>query len=369
MSEPAATLPPGTTDPPPPVDEFDPLFSPIEGDLFAAKETYKGLPPAKAIIDGLTPDAQRLLHNTRVGAQTKIEEQNAALAAANARIAELQAQVAPPAVRTPSAPAEFAGDSPMLRKLYGLEEGDPFDGEQGDDDAPSLAAVEKIDAETLADPERAKAVFAELAASFTDRLKNAEARAKQRLAAVSRESVRPFEAAQAQAAQVAQAQSVAQRQASFRAARPGLNDEANFQAYVDHLDTLFPPVNGARSALNDAQLDAGYASWASKAVPDAYRAYVTPAPPAAPPPVATPAERAASTADVISKLRRGAQDAVTTGGLAGSAAAPLIPANLTDEQRANWLRAHPEAAAALREANANGGMLAVRERMKQPQRG
>ena len=364
MSEPAATLPPGTTDPPAPVDEFDPLLSPIEGDLFAAKETYKGLPPAKAIIDGLTPDAQRLLHNTRVGAQAKIEEQNAALAAAQARIAELQAQIAPPAPRTPSAPAEFAGESPMLRRLYGLEEGDPFDGEtDADDDTSTLAAVEKIDAETLADPERAKAVFAELASSFTARIKSAEARAKQRLAAVSRESVRPFEAAHAAQAHAAQAQTIAQRQATFRAARPGLNDDANFQAYVDHLDTLFPPVNGARSALNDAQLDAGYASWASKAAPDAYRAYIAPAPVAAPAPAPTPEQRAASTADVISKLRRGAQTSVTTGGLAGTAAAPLIPAGLSDEQRAAWLQGHPEAAAALREANANGGMLAVKARM------
>lgn len=352
MSDPAAT----TT--------FDPLFDPIEGDpIFAAAEPYRGGRPTQEIIASLPEEGRQTLHNIRLGAKAKVEQANAALAekeaelaAARARVAELQAKV------TPAAPKGILGDltagSPMLRRVYGEEEGDAFEGVSSDvDDAPIRAELEKVDNDTLTDPVKLREVLANVVKGV---MRQTRAAARSDLTTYARESVKPVVALRQTEAQRAAEQARAQREQSFLASHPGLDTDDAKNQLASVMDAMYPNAGG----LTDEQLEASYLAWGKKHNAEALRRYIAPpvaepaTPEVTPAPAPPPVVRPRTGADVLADLRRSAQRNVAAGGFAADGRIPKIPKGLNDQQEMDWLRQHPETAAALRAANAAGDRAA-----------
>lgn len=308
--------PPAATPPTPP--PATPVDAAVDDPIFKAEEPYKGLPPKKDVIATLPPDAKRLLHNADLGARQAATEANAL----RAQLEEVKAKLGQTApAPTHNLPLGEGDTRVALSRLYGLEDGDPFEKMpiEGDIDIPDTAFNDDV----LADPTKFRGALKDILSGV---YKQGIAKARQDYAAIARLSAQPVLAQSQQAAAEQAQQAAAKATTDWRASHPGMDDDAAFMGAYEVAVELFPDrkVEGKWPAINEAQREAVYAEWAR-------RTGYSPAQPAAvaqPEPVATPSATPPPKVDPIAFLRGKAQDAVGGGGHGSEGAIPVMPESI-----------------------------------------
>lgn len=352
---------------PPP---FDPLLDPIPDDpVFAAPEPFKGLPDDKTLLATLPEDAKKRVHNVRLGAQRKVEEErvkakaaddareaaDAARKAAEEEVSQLRTRLKEAQVRPP-APEHSAADDlqdERVARLLGLKEGDWAEGVSIEDPLDALdpdAMVQDVDDETIGDPAKLKGFLAGVVRTVRDAAKKSAATAARTYAQEAAATLaRPTLEAQRQATAKAAEERAQAVLTEFRA-MPGMDDPKNEAEVMSILDSLDP--DGTR-LVGIAGFRDGYGLWLARggAAKLAQRHAEAPAEaPAAsdassqaPPP--PPRTDASDLAAFVALAQKAAQEGSRPAGHGPNGVVPKLPKNLSPTEQAAWIARNPEFAA------------------------
>lgn len=326
---PAQTATPAATA----TEPIDFLTADIDDPIFKAEEPYKGLPHETSLVADLPDPVKKRVHNMRVGFTRKMDELKERERALAAREA---------AVTTPPDPAPAEPD-PMLanaraRRLLGLDTDgdDPMAGiadpMAGFDPKAILASMPD---EVLEDPAKLREALADVLGKLplADVGKYAREVAAEAVKTVMQPHIEQVQRAEQQSKEA----DYERRLAAWRAATPGMADDAAFDAVLERAEAL-----GLAAKVDQSDIHTAYKVWAYDNVDK-----VRPAPAAAAPAPAVVAPPAVST-DPLEAFRQIALREQGSGSRMSSGAVPVMPKGLSSLQEIEWLNAHPEAREALR---------------------
>lgn len=330
----------------------DPLLGDIPDDpIFQAAEPYKGI-DRKAVLASLPEDAKKDVQNIRLGAQKAVSEALESRKAADAeKAAAAKEREEAAAVKSAwqAKLAEFSqpggGDpltmfkaEPRAAKFYGVDEGDPFEGE------PEVE-VDDIDVndDVLSDPAKLKGVLRDALAKA---VKTAVKKARADILDAHRTTAKPaIELAnQQRAARQQEAAKTAEQ--AWREAHPLASADDGWGEFYEFSKREFG-VTDERWPYSNAQAwEAGYKLFsAHKGAPaPAATQDAAKAPAATPAAVPAPAPKNPLN-ELVSALRRNAQDAQGGGGVGTEDGEMVIPASIRDDHaaRTRWIESNPKA--------------------------
>lgn len=236
-------------------------FSDIPDDdpIFQVQEPHRGLPPTKEILKALPDDARRRVanvvlegrkaHEARTAAETALAARDAELAEAKRKLESMVATNGDPL------PYNFddSKESLIVKRFLGLDDGDPFEGEDDDADVAPVRAV--LTEEGLSE---------KAANALLDVVKGVRAKARADMVRAFRTTSKPAIAASQEYRQQQVATQAAKLTSDWRSAHEGMADDAAFGEVYAIARGLFPErVDKATGglALTDAQKEAAYVQW------------------------------------------------------------------------------------------------------------
>lgn len=358
------------------VVNVDPLFADLpDDDIFKVAEPSKGI-DRKAVISGLPDDAKRIINDVKLGAQKAAHEALEAKKAADAaRTTADQERTAAEAARKEAEANAAAwkskldsykpeGDDPLaafaanprLAKLYGLAEGDVFD-------APPEVDVDvpEVNDEALSDPAKLR----ELLTSVAKKAAAAgAAKAREDFIGLQRESMKPVvERAVAQKAQAAQDQA-RNAETEWRKAHPGMDTPEGWADFYQWSRDAHGVTEERWPYANDKAFTVGYKAYAAEKGIKVPGVNAPATQPAATPAPAAPAKAPANPVQqLLTELRRGAQDAQGGSGVGIEDGELIMPMSIRDNHAARnrWIQQTPAAKAAFE----SGDQEAIRRIMRQ----
>lgn len=359
------------------VVSIDPLFADLpDDDIFKAAEPSKGI-DRKAVIAALPDDAKRIVNDVKLGAQKAAHEAlEAKKAAETARSTAEQERAAAEAARKEAEANAAAwkakldsykpeGDDPLaafaanprLAKLYGLAEGDVFDAPPEVD-----VVVPEVSDEALSDPSKLRELLASVAKSAAAA---AAAKAREDFVGLQRESMKPVvERAVAQKAQAAQERS-RNAETEWRKAHPGMDTDDGWADFYQWSRDAHGVTEDRWPYANDKAFTVGYKAYAAEKGIKVQAPGATTTQPAATNAPAQPAAAPKSKVQqLLTELRRGAQDAQGGSGVGIEDGELVMPMSIRDnhEVRNRWIQNTPAAKAAFE----SGDQDAIRRIMRQP---
>lgn len=344
------------------VVNIDPLFADLpDDDIFKNAEPSKGI-DRKAVIAALPDDAKRIVNDVKLGAQKAAHEALEAKKAADAaRTTADQERVAAETARKEAEATAAAwkakldsykpeGDDPLaafaanprLAKLYGLAEGDVFDAPPEVD-----VVVPEVSDEALSDPAKLRELLASVAKSAAAA---GAAKAREDFIGLQRESMKPVvERAVAQKAQAAQDQA-RNAETEWRKAHPGMDTPEGWADFYQWSREAHGVTEERWPYANDKAFTVGYKAYAAE------KGIKAPAAPVKAP--ANPVQQ------LLTELRRGAQDAQGGSGVGIEDGELIMPMSVRDNHAARnrWIQQTPAAKVAFE----TGDQDAIRRIMRQP---
>lgn len=332
-----------------PADEAtDLLLADVDLPAFKAQEPYTGLPKREEVFAALPEDAQKHVHNIRLGAQKMVERAKAAEAEAKARaealaawereLAEREARLngsQPAPVVAP--PVDGLLGNERVRRVLGMEDGDYADDMPTFEDV-DLAELLNLDEDALVSPAELQKRITVALKTYGDKLRQhaekvADVRARAAAKAVTAPALAQIEA-QRKAQEEAQRQELVQKVRSWRTERGMVDDDAFVEVLsIAESHNLNPAAVGDTSWLDDA-----LALWARR------NPTRVPAPPASAKAAdVSPPAPVREKPNPLAALRAAAQAATGKPSTGMEKAVPRMPSGLTASQELDWLNKHPEA--------------------------
>ena len=269
-------------------------------------------------------DLKRLESSLRTMHERRLQEERA------------RQPAAPAATEQPAAPTIPT----FVRRLMGVEEGDPYEGIDTPTEAPDFdEIVGDVPEEALADPAKMKATLAAITAKIYARaVEDADARHRKMGAEITKRMYAPIIEAQAKAELEAKGKSVAAR---LQESLPGMKDEGAFKSVLAEFN--------ARGLKGEQAFRAVYTEMLPKN-PDWLQPKAAPVPDAsaapAPAVVARPAPKPAPV-DPNAAARAASMAALSGKRPSGSKASITIPSTLSTAESAAQFARHPEIRAAM----------------------